>query len=196
MIKSFLAGALIVASLQGSALAQKTLPRGKQPPISPPVAATPVQPVVAPTLPDPPIPAQHLVQAGIEQCKTGVDQVSRQALNAPYNAQSVWSQVDPTHHVFQSVAGVKNPKNAPPSGMVAIIAAPLAPEKCDTVAVEIYPLAKSCPEVQKMLARGGEVETSLEDIKVITDLQKRRVFLMPAFNDTCVAVTVNSFFGP
>jgi hypothetical protein len=149
-----------------------------------------------PTLPEPPIPVQHLARAGIPQCQNNVDALARRALTTTYNAQSMWNVNDPAHHVFQSVAGVHNPKNAPPSGMVAIIAAPLAPEKCDTVAVEVFPLAKNCADIQRLMTKGGEVETGLEDIKIITGTDQRRVFLMPGFGNTCVAVTVNSLYGP
>lgn len=163
-----------------------------------PVVAAPAKPVPPPppALPDPPIPSQHLAQAGIGQCIPGTTQVAQGALAAPSNAQSTWNQVAPTQHVFQSVVGIKNSRNNPPGGMVAIIAAPLPNDKCDVVAMEVYPLAGSCAEVQRVMAKGGEVETALEDIKVITDVQKRRLFLMPGFGNTCVAVSVNSFFAP
>jgi hypothetical protein len=138
---------------------------------------------------------QHIAQAGIGQCGQAMSQVSRATLITAYNAQSLWNQAAPTQHVFQSVAGISNPKNNPSDGLIAIVAAPLAAEKCDIVAVEVYPLAGSCSDVQKLMAKGGEVETSLEQIKVLTDAQKRRLFLMPGFANTCIAVSVNSFFG-
>jgi hypothetical protein len=124
-----------------------------------------------PVLPDPPIPTQHITGAGIKQCVGAVDQVSKAALLTEYNAQSLWNQANPSQHVFQSVAGIKNTRNNPSTGMVAIIAAPTAADKCDAVAVEVYPLAGTCTDVQKLMAKGGEVETSLEDLKVITDAQ-------------------------
>lgn len=165
-------------------------------PATPAPGARPAAAPVAPVLPEPPIPTQHANQAGMGRCVPAIDQLARSALGVPYNAQSIWNQAHPAEHVFQSVAGLKNPKNNPSGGMVALIGAPVGNEGCDAVAVEVYPLAGTCAEVQRVMAKGGEVETSLEDIKVISDPQKRRLFLMPGFGNSCIAVSVNSFFGP
>lgn len=164
-----------------------------EPPAGP--AATPPPAAAAPTLPDPPIPTQHAIQAGMGRCTSAVDQLSRMALNMPYNAQSTWNQTAPADHVFQSVAGVMNAHNNPPGGLVAIVAAPVPGETCDAVAMEVYPLAGSCDDMQRLLTRSGTVETALEGIKVLADAQKRRVFLMPGASNTCVAVSVKSFYG-
>lgn len=191
-----IAGAATLAS-PAHAQTAPTPPNAARP--APRPAATPPArpaPATALALPEPPIPAQHAAQAGITRCVPAVDQLARSALTSPYNAQSTWNQSNPSTHVFQSVAGVRNAKNNPPSGMVAIIAAPVATEGCDAVAVEVYPLAGTCADVQKLAAKGGETETSLEDIRVITDIQKRRLFLLPGYGNTCIAVSVNSFFGP
>lgn len=186
------------ATVQAPAAAPARRPAGAAPAVAP--AAKPgtppaAVPAAAPPLPDPPIPTQHATQAGMGRCTPAIDQLSRMALNVPYNAQSTWNQAAPADHVFQSVAGVKNPKNNPAGGMVAIIAAPVSNETCDAVAMEVYPLAGSCADVQKLLTKGGEIETALEDIRVITDAQKRRLFLMPGAANTCVAISINSFYG-
>lgn len=196
---------IAAASLQASAQTQPPPapaqpgqpPAARRPPATPP--ATPTRPATAPApvqLPEPPIPAQHIAQAGIPQCIPAIDQIARGALTAPYNAQSTWNQSNPALHVFQSIAGIKNPRNNPASGLVALVAAPLTSERCDVVAMEVYPLAGACPDVQKIMTKGGEVETALEDLKVITDPQRRRLILIPGYANTCVAVSVNSFFGP
>ena len=157
-------------------------------------APTPKAP--APALPDPPIPTQHAAQAGMGRCVRAVDQLSRAELGTAYNAQSIWSQSDPGGHVFQSVAGVRNARNNPQAGVVAIIAAPVANNACDAVTVEVYPLAASCTDVQKLILKGGEVETTLQDVRVLTDGQKRRLLLLPGAGATCVALSLNSFYGP
>ncbi len=191
----------LLATVPAQAQAPAPAP-ARRPPAAAPAAPAPGAPrpgtpqaAAVPALPEPPIPTQHAVQAGLGRCVPAVDQLARMALGSPYNAQSTWNQTAPADHVFQSVAGVKNPKNNPPGGMVAMVVAPVTAETCDAVAVEVYPLAGSCADVQKLMMKGGEIETALEDVKVITDPQKRRLFLMPGASNTCVAVSVNSFYG-
>ena len=188
---------LVLVALGAGAASAQAPQRGLVPPVAPRAApVAPPAPAPAVVLPDPPIPVQHLMRAGIPACEAGVNAASRKSLITAYNAQSQWNILDPSHHVFQSVAGVKNARNNPASGMVAIIAAPILDGKCDTVAVEVFPLAKSCADVQRLIAKGGEVETGLEDIRVLIGDDKHRVFLMPAAGNTCVAVTVDTTFAP
>ncbi|HYZ23651.1 MAG TPA: hypothetical protein VE690_16000 [Rhodopila sp.] len=130
------------------------------------------------------------------RCVRAIDQLSRAELGTPYNAQSIWNQADPAGHVFQSVAGVRDARNNPSSGVVAIIAAPVANDACDAVTVEVFPLAASCAEAQKVILKGGEVETTLEDVRVLTDSRKRRLMLLPGAGATCIALSFNSFYGP
>lgn len=125
-----------------------------------------------------------------------IDQLARAAATVPYNAQSIWNPIAPDQHMFQSVLGLSNPKNKPSAGVSALVAAPVASGGCDAVTVEVYPLAVNCEQAATAFAKGGEVRTQLKEVKIVTDAQQRRVILIPGFANTCVAMAVDTVFGP
>ena len=191
---SFVAGMVFMAVLGGFTLglaqpAQKAAPRVPAPPA-----------VSAQQLPSSgPPPSAHLVEhavnAGLGQCSTVLDKMSREIIRGAYNVQSGWNLKDPGGHVFQSVAGLRNPANRPENALAAFIAAPLANSDCDGVAVQVYPLALPCAAVQEVAQQGGQQLANLEGVRVVLDQHGSRLFLLPGTGSTCIAVSVKSYFA-
>jgi hypothetical protein len=146
-------------------------------------------------LPVPPLPVRQAETIGMGKCVPVLERMSRVALTSPYDAQSGWSRDDPARHIFQSVAALTRPGNVPSDGMVALVAAPLAGGSCDGVAVQMFPLAGDCRRAQKLILRGGETVAPLLGTRIMRDAAGHRLFLLPGFADTCIAVAVDTFVG-
>ena len=199
-VSGFGAG-LAVAFLLGAA-GNLTLGRA-QPSAKPaaPAAASAAQALVSPSqLPvaGPPPPAklvEHAINAGLGQCAAVLERMSHEIIRGPANVQSGWNLKDPSGHVFQSVAGLRNPGNRPENALAAFIAAPLANSDCDGVAVQVYPLPQPCGLVQDVAQKGGQQIADLEGVRVVLDAHQSRLFLLPGGAATCIAVSVKSYFG-
>ena len=146
----------------------------------------------APTVPDP---VTHAKEAGLEACAPMLDKMSKEVFRGPYAVQSGWNIKDPTNHVFQSVAGLRNSANKPPNALAALIAAPNPTRDCDGVAVQVYPVAAPCSVVQDAAQKGGQQLAVLEGVRVILDARKTRLFLLPGVGPNCVVVSVVSYFS-
>jgi hypothetical protein len=145
-------------------------------------------------LPPPPTLVEHAVNAGLGQCSSVLEKMSREIIRGPYNVQSGWNLREPAGHVFQSVAGLRNPGNRPENALAAFIAAPLGGD-CDGVAVQVYPLPLPCGAVQDVAQQGGQQIANLEGVRVVLDAKKARLFLLPGGGANCIAVSVKSYFG-
>ena len=188
MVTSIGLSALALVAILASA-AQAQTPR----PLKDKVAPSQAQP--APPLPNPPLPVKEAQAAGIGQCAPILDLMSRQTLTTHYDVQSGWSRADPSHHIFQSVAALNTPGNNPPDGFAALVAAPVTAGGCDGVALQVFPLSKDCPTAQAAMLRDGKLIASLVNARIMVDARGNRVILVPAYNHTCIAVSVNSSFG-
>ena len=196
-VSGFFAGMAFMAALGGLTfgLAQ---PAQKTAPGTPRVAAAPlVTPDQLPSSgpPAPPHLVEHAVNAGLGQCSTVLEKMSREIIRGAYNVQSGWNLKDPGGHVFQSVAGLRNPANRPENALAAFIAAPLANNDCDGVAVQVYPLSLPCGAVQDVAQQGGQQIANLEGVRVVLDAHRSRLFLVPGTGGTCIAVSVKSYFA-
>ena len=126
-----------------------------------------------------------------------LDSMARESLTTTYDIQSGWSPDAPANHVFQSVAVLNRPGNVPPDGLAALIAAPLAAGGCDGVIVQVFPLAGDCAGAQKvLLSGGGKTLGPLLNARIMLDAAQRRLFLLPGYANTCIAVAVDSRFAP
>ena len=121
--------------------------------------------------------------------------MARKTLTSRYDVQSGWSRTDPTRHVFQAVVALHTPGNTPPDGLTALVAAPVVAGGCDGVAVQVFPLAGDCQTAQKTLLQGGQTIGSMLNTRIMVDGRGNRVILVPAFNNTCIAVSVDTYFG-
>lgn len=146
-------------------------------------------------LPDPPTPVVHARAIGLGQCASMLDLMSRQVLTSHYDVQSTWSRINPSQHIFQSVAALTRPQSKPPDGIAALVAAPVVAGGCDGVAVQIFPLAGDCQNAQKFLLKGGKTIGPLVNTRIMQDKNGNRIFLLPGFAGTCIAIAVDSHFA-
>ena len=160
------------------------------------VRSTPQTPKPPPPfiLPDPPTPVRQAQDVGLGQCAPVLDLMSRQALTGPYDVQSAWSAGDPSHHVFQSIAALRNPANTPPDGFAALIAAP-AEGRCDGVVVQVFPLAGDCQSAQNVMLQTGKQLGPMLGTRLMLDAKGNRIILVPGFANTCIAISVDTRFG-
>ena len=170
----------------------KPAPRKPAKPAAAQPAAAPPPPVV---LPDPPTPVVQVREIGLTQCADVVDRMARQTLTSNYNVQSGWNRAAPTRHVFQSVAILNNPQSTPQDGLAALVATPTPDGSCDGVALQVFPLAGDCATAQKIIQASGSTATPILNARILFDRQGRRLFLVPGFGKTCIAVAVDSAFG-
>lgn len=174
--------------------ARKSKPAAKQPakPAAKPAPAPPA-PVA---LPEPPLPTQQIRQFGPTPCAGLVDQMARGTLTNKYDVQSGWSRQAPAQHVFQSVAVIERPEVKPANGLAAIIATPTPLGSCDGVTVQVFPLASDCATAQGYMRSAGSTAIPILGTQIMIDRDGKRVFLLPGVNKTCIAVSVDSSFGP
>ena len=121
--------------------------------------------------------------------------MSRRALKSPYDMQSGWSRTSAARHIFQSVAALHRPGSDPPDGMAALIAAPVTAGGCDGVTVQVFPLAGDCQTAQAVMLKQGRLIAPMLNTRIMQDAEGNRVFLLPGFAHTCVAVSVDTQFG-
>lgn len=146
-------------------------------------------------LPAPSIPVRQAQEIGLSKCAAVLDRMSRRTLTSSYEVQSGWSRADPTRHIFQSVAALSRSGKIPANGIVALVAAPVESGSCDGVAVQMFPLASDCQSAQKLILRGGETIGPLLNARIMRDAAGNRLFLLPGFDNTCIAVAVDTFVG-
>lgn len=117
------------------------------------------------------------------------------SIGGPYAQSSMWHTADTNKHIFQTVAGVSLPSN-PPDALTALITAPLAGNVCDGVAVQVIPLATDCANAENLVKNGrGGLAMMLRNTRVMLDANQDRLMLLPGANNTCVVVSVKSYFN-
>lgn len=162
---------------------------------SKPAASAAAPPPPPPRLPEPPLPVRQAQAVGLGQCAPILDRMSRQTLTSAYDVQSGWSTSDPARHVFQSIAALNTPGNTPPDGFAALIAAPVTAGTCDGVSLQVFPLAGDCQSAQKAMLEGGRTVAPLMSARIMQDARGNRIILLPAYNNTCIAIAVDTRFG-
>jgi hypothetical protein len=114
-----------------------------------------------------------------------------------FTTQSMWHTADPGKHIFQSVVGIAMP-NTPSDSLAALVTAPIAPNTCEGVATQVIPLAQDCNTVEASIragSGGGGQLRPLRGVRVLLDSNSDRVLLLPGAKDTCIAISVKSYFN-
>ena len=142
-----------------------------------------------------PLPVQQVEEIGLTQCSSIVEQMSQAGLQGSFQSQSGWHGKDPAKHLFQSVAILQRPDVSPGNGLVAMVASPTNKTGCDGALVQVFPLSGNCETAELKMTENGAVHTPIANIKMMVTSSGDRMFLLPGANDTCVAVSVDSFFG-
>ena len=79
---------------------------------------------------------------------------------------------------------------------MAIISATPTPERgCDTSTVQVYPTARSCPQVRSDLLRDGTLTDELAGMPLIHSSTNFEHLLLPAPGNGCVIVAVGIGIG-
>lgn len=186
----------VVLALPGDVRAETPRPATKGTRRPAPVPVPPPGPAAEPVvLPDPPTPVIHAREVGLGQCAPILERMSRQTLTGRYDVQSGWFRADASRHIFQSLAALTRPGNTPPDGIAALVAAPVAAGGCDGVALQVFPLAGDCQTAQKAMLADGTLLAPMLNTRIMLDGRGNRILLLPAYNDTCIAIAVDSYFG-
>ena len=159
------------------------------------IAAKPAAPPAAVVLPDPPTPVAQALELGVTDCAPALAAMAHNTLTSTYDVQSGWHRGDPTHHLFQTIAGLNAPANTPPDSFVALIAAPVSAGGCDGVSVQVLPLAGTCETAQEVIQKSGKNLGALLGTRLMLDANGKRLILLPGAANTCIAITVESRFG-
>jgi len=154
-----------------------------------PTAAAPL------VLPDPATSVAQARELGLADCVPALSAMAHDTLTSNYDVQSGWHRGDPTHHVFQTIAGLNAPANTPPDSFVALIAAPVSAGGCDGVSVQVLPLAGTCTTAQEVIQKSGKNLGALLGTRLMLDAGGKRLILLPGAANTCIAITVDSRFG-
>jgi hypothetical protein len=100
--------------------------------------------------------------------------------------------------VFQSVIAVTHP-GSPPDALAALIAAPVPAGVCDGARIGVFPLSGDCASMQKAIEGDpnspshGKLMGMLLNSRIMADANNARIFLLPGYNNTCIAVSVDSY---
>ena len=165
-------------------------PKPKPAPAPAPAAAkaTPVTvPVPAPADLQP---VQHARNAGVSACLAAVGQASAATVDAPHKAHSTWVTSDPDSHVFQSIVGLDYRNKTAPNAASIISATPTPGRGCDTTTVQVYPTARSCPQLRAELLKDGSLTVELSGMPLVRSASGFQHLLLPAPGNGCVIVAV------
>ncbi len=157
---------------------------------APPMPSTPIPTnAPAPSLispPDQPQPVVHAKNANIGPCVGAVEKGVAGTIEAPHSAYSLWNQADPKSHAFTSIVAQAYPTPSGPRSASVIVAAPAA-SGCDSVTVQVYPVARSCPEIEREMLQQARPVASIAGLTVI-ERGKYRNLLIPTAGNGCVLV--------
>lgn len=138
-------------------------------------------------------PGQQATAAGVGQCTPLINRMAAESVAGRWDQTSGWHRTNPGQHLFQSVVGMAHEGN-PPDAMAAIIAAPVPAGGCDGATVRVFPLGGDCATVQTAIQNGGRFIGMMLNIRIMLDANNSRLMLLPGYNNTCIAVAVDSFF--
>lgn len=143
---------------------------------------------------DRPQPVIHAKNAGFGPCLTAVERGAAVSIDTPHIAFSSWNPGAPNLHVFESiVALVHNNQMAPRSASI-ILATP-ASSGCDSIAVQVYPTARPCPDIERDMLQTSRALGSLAGLSLLEKAETRQM-LMPTAGNGCVIVATTVHYVP
>lgn len=173
----------------------QTKPRSRPaPPPAQPASDIPANPNVGNlSPPDKPEPVLHARNAGLGPCTRAVERGSAAVIDAPHSAFSNWNTGAPNLHAFQSIVVETYRSPLAPRAASVILASPSA-NGCDATAIQIFPSARPCAEVEKDILKSSSMIGNLAGLPLYQTSTNQHQVLMPTAGNGCVIVGVSVQF--
>ena len=166
--------------------AKKVAPQAKAPVASIPI----ISDVGSLSPPEKPEPVLHARNAGLGPCVSAVERGSASAIDAPHSAFSNWNSGAPNLHAFQSIVIETYQSPAAPRAASVILASPSA-NGCDATAIQVFPSARPCIDVERDILKSSAVIGKLAGLPLYrTNAGEHRV-LMPTAGNGCVIIGIS-----
>lgn len=167
----------------------KTVPR-PAPAKTQPVASIPIISDVGNlSQPEKPEPVLHARNAGLGPCMGAVERGSASAIDAPHSAFSNWNTGAPNLHAFQSIVIETYQSPVAPRAASIILASPSA-NGCDATAIQVFPSARPCIDVEKDILKSSAVIGKLAGLPLYRSNAGEHRILMPTAGNGCVIIGV------
>ncbi|WP_456769009.1 hypothetical protein [Bradyrhizobium sp. USDA 3650] len=132
----------------------------------------------------------HARKAGLGPCVGAVERGSRSAIEAPHRAFSNWNAGAPNLHVFESIAIQAYPSAVAPRATSVILASPSA-NGCDATAVQVFPSARTCSDVEKDILKSSALIGKLSGLPLYRSGANEHRVLMPTAGNGCVIIGIS-----
>jgi hypothetical protein len=166
--------------------AQHTAPSATRP-----AATIPVNPDVGSLSPlEKPEPVLHARNAGLGPCTSAVERGATAAIDAPHSAFSNWNPGAPNLHIFESIVIETYPSAVAPRATSVILASPSA-NGCDATAVQVFPTARPCIDVEKDILKASALIGKLAGLPLYRTSANEHRLLMPTAGNGCVIIGVS-----
>jgi hypothetical protein len=140
--------------------------------------------------PEKPEPVLHARNAGLGPCASAVERGSASAIDAPHSAFSNWNPGAPNLHAFQSIVVETYQSPVAPRAASVILASPSA-NGCDATAIQVFPSARPCIEVEKDILKSSAVIGKLAGLPLYRTNAGEHRLLMPTAGNGCVIIGVS-----
>jgi hypothetical protein len=187
---------VLLCLLHGSAFAQapsqpKAPVKKTMPPATAPVASIPIISDVGNlSPPEKPEPVLHAKNAGLGPCISAVERGSASAIDAPHSAFSNWNSGAPNLHAFQSIVIEAYQSPAAPRAASVILASPSA-TGCDATAIQVFPSARPCIDVERDILKSSAVIGKLAGLPLYRANSGEHRVLMPTAGNGCVIIGIS-----
>jgi hypothetical protein len=132
----------------------------------------------------------HARNAGLGACAGAVERGSAVAIDAPHSAFSNWNPGAPSLHVFESIAIETYPSAVAPRATSVILASPSA-NGCDATAVQVFPSARPCIDVEKDILKSSTLIGKLSGLPLYRSSANEHRVLMPTAGNGCVIIGIS-----
>ena len=160
-------------------------------PATPPIASIPVvSDVGSLSPPEKPEPVLHAKNAGLGPCAGAVERGSASAIDAPHSAFSNWNTGAPNLHAFQSIVIETYQSPVAPRAASVILASPSG-NGCDATAIQVFPSARPCIDVEKDILKSSAIIGKLAGLPLYRSNAGEHRVLMPSAGNGCVIIGVS-----